>query len=174
MKFHWFFENPWRQNAVFVPMDKFIRSTIGAYAWRARIERQYGDKLDAYILRQPDGSMLDGIRYGERPDQYLSPDSHHIASLNRLYDEHKLQWRPCRWEDYQSRPNRSGTYQFRIAGCSETEGPHVYYDFPDYTTIGHVKIDDDGEAQAQGVHDEECETIIGWYGPIDLPEYDCC
>jgi hypothetical protein len=172
MKLHWFFENPWRQKAVFVPFDQFLRNTIGAMCWKTRLQRQYGEKFDAYILAQPDGSFQAGIRYGANPDQYLSPDSHHIASLVRLHREHELQWRPCRWDDELSRPTKPGTYQFRIAGDSETDGPHVYYDFPDYTTFGTVADVEDGEVHAQGSHDEEPDTIIAWYGPINLPDCD--
>ncbi|WP_396604831.1 hypothetical protein ACFLEY_22150 [Bradyrhizobium sp. YCK136] len=138
-----------------------------------RIQREFGDKLDAYLLVQPDGSILADVRYGSRPEDYLTPLPSHLAGLKNLSIQHAIQWRPCRWDDELTRPKLPGHYQFRIAGDSETDGPHVYYEYPDYTTFGEVFPEEEGYIHAQGSHDEEPESIIAWYGPINVPDCDC-
>lgn len=167
MKIHWHFENPWRDRAIYVPLDELMPAKADSY------RTAYGEKLDAYILVQPTGSFQLGIRYGKGPDQYLSPQpSIPHDDLVQLVEQNRLQWRPCRWEDEKSRPTLEGNYVFRISGDSETDGPHVYYDFPDYTANGKV-FTDDGEVFAYGDTDEEPESIIAWYGPLTAPPCDC-
>jgi hypothetical protein len=166
MKIHWHFKNPWRDRAIYVPLDLLVPINSNRY------RTDLGDKLDAYLLPQPDGSFEAGIRYGKEPNQYVSVSWLIVGDTVGLAAKHQLQWRPCRWDDELSRPTKPGTYQFRIAGDSESDGPHVYYDYHDYTTFGTVMSVEDGEVHAQGTHDEEPESIIAWYGPITLPECD--
>lgn len=90
MIIHWHFDNPWRSKAIYVPLDLLV--PINANRYRADL----GDKLDAYLLRQPDGSLLAGIRYGKEPHQYLSLSSHILGDTKSLAEKHQLQWRPCR------------------------------------------------------------------------------
>jgi hypothetical protein len=75
-------------------------------------------------------------------------------------------------------PTEAGWYAVIIAGDSETDGPHVYYDYPDYQTFGQwVPAQPDEFEDFEGgykggwsvMHDEESETIIGWCGPLDIP-----
>src|ERR1700681_672053 len=159
MKIHWHFENPWRNRAIYVPLDLLVPINSNRY------RTDLGDKLDAYLLPQPDGSFEAGIRYGKEANQYVSVSWLIVGDTVGLAAEHQLQSRPCRWDDELSRPTKPGTYQFRIAGDSESDGPHVYYDYPDYTTFGTVMSVEDGEVHAQGTHDEGPEPIIAWYGP---------
>jgi hypothetical protein len=168
MRIHWHFENPWRQKAIYVPIEDLLPLTHKGYV------SAYGEKLDAYILRQPDGSFQSGVRYGVNEDQYLSPSPIMTTDLKSLVERHNLQWRPCRWDDELTRPTQDGIYVVRIAGDSETEGPHVYYEFPDYTTTAMVKLDNgEGDVFVYCEHDEEPEHIIAWYGPLTAPACDC-
>jgi hypothetical protein len=166
MKIHWHFDNPWRDRAIYVPLQDLVPIN------HQRYQADLGAKLDAYLLPQPDGSVEAGIRYGKEPDQYVSPSWLILGDTRGLAERHQLQWRPCRWSDELSRPTEPGTYLLRIKGDCETDGPHVYYDYPDYTTFGTVVEVEDGEVHAQGSHDEEPETIIAWYGPLAMPAYD--
>jgi hypothetical protein len=166
MKIHWHFDNPWRDKAIYVPVEN-----VAPLSFRRYVD-DFGPKLDAYILVQPDGRHEAGIRFGDKPDQYLSISTIMCVDLVALADEWRLQWRPCRWRDELTRPTQPGSYILRITGDSETEGPHVYYDYPDYTTFGNVHIEE-GEVIAGGIHDEDADSIIAWYGPLALPECDC-
>jgi hypothetical protein len=49
--------------------------------------RQYGNKLDAYILPQPNGWHSIGVRYGNEGQQYLSPagDRERVTALLNHY-----------------------------------------------------------------------------------------
>ena len=165
MNIHWHFDNPWRRKAIDVPLEDVLPLTAKAYL------RDYGPKLDAYILVQPDGRHEVGVRYGKEPHQYVSPSIQMCAFLPTLVEKHQLQWRPCRWDDEDTRPTIDGVYFFRIAGDCETDGPHVYYDYPDYTTSGRV-FTAEGETHAYGDTDEEPEHIIAWYGPLTAPPCD--
>ncbi len=167
MKIHWHFDNPWRDRVIYVPLHLLVPVLDTHY------QRQYGQKLDAYLLPQPDGSFSVGIRYGAEPDQYLSPGQVTLGNVSQLAADHLLQWRPCRWADELSRPKTPGVYFFRIAGDSESDGPHVYYDYPDYTQSGVVMDDEEGGVFAMGDKDEEPESIIAWYGPLTAPDCDC-
>ncbi len=75
-------------------------------------------------------------------------------------------------------PTAPGWYAVVIEGDSETDGPHVYYDYPDYQTFAQwVPADpeeyEDFEGGYKGswsvMHDEEGESIIGWCGPLPIP-----
>lgn len=167
MKIHWHFDNPWRQKAVYVPLPLLVPINHQRFS-------DFGDKVDAYLLEQPDGSILAGIRYGEKPEQYLALSPMILGNTRALLEENRMQWRPCRWDDVETRPTLAGVYMFRIAGDSETDGPHVYYEYPDYTQSGRVIIEKgEDEVFAYGDTDEEPESIIAWYGPLTAPPCDC-
>lgn len=166
MKIHWHPYNPWRSKIIYVPLSELMPLTDFRY------RMNYGPKLDAYIIVQADGQHESGIRYGARSDQYIAPAAHMtVVDLVALREKHQLQWRPCDWEDEMTRPTIAGRYFFQIAGDSESDGPHVFYDFDDYTTTGQVVVDEDG-ARAYGDTDEQQEHIIAWYGPMIAPPCD--
>ncbi|MEH2517393.1 hypothetical protein V1279_002966 [Bradyrhizobium sp. AZCC 1610] len=166
MKIHWHFDNPWRDKAIYVPLAHLVPIN------HQRYQADLGDKLDAYLLPQPDGTFVAGIRYGKEGEQYISPSPMVLGDTRALAEIHRMQWRPCRWDDELTRPTEPGCYMLRIAGDCETDGPHVYYDYPDYTQSGRV-FGEDGEVFAYGDTDEEPEQIIAWYGPLTAPPCDC-
>ena len=63
--------NPWQHHAVHVPVDDLARALghdrVPDY-WLA-----YSSRLDGYLLRQPGGEILAGVRYGSCESEYLSP-----------------------------------------------------------------------------------------------------
>lgn len=79
-----------------------------------------------------------------------------------------------RWHKYpEARPTIPGTYSVMVAGDSERDGPHVFYDFDDYQTFATLSPPDaDGNQQFKGFHDEEDHTFLGWFGPIEVPPFD--
>jgi len=99
IKPHW--PNPW-DDVVYVPIEELAAVCQGIGQGCTDIDgsrfiltadrvlehwRQAGDKLDAYILPQPNGWHEIGIRYGERGNQYLSPmaDRELVTALLRRY-----------------------------------------------------------------------------------------
>lgn len=168
MKIHWHFDNPWRKKAVYVPVSELIPRSDRLQ----QIRDSFGMDLDAYVLRQPDETCVAGIRYGAKPEEYLSIET--SLDISTMARRHAKQWRPCDWDDPETHPTKDGMYFVRIAGDSETEGPHVYYDFPDYTTTAMVKLDNgEGDIFIYCEHDEEPDSIIAWYGPLTAPVCDC-
>ena len=63
-KIHWHFDNPWRDKAIYVPLQDMVPIN------HQRYHADFGPNLDAYLLPQPDGSFEAGIRYGKEPHQY--------------------------------------------------------------------------------------------------------
>lgn len=81
-------------------------------------------------------------------------------------------WTRCDWEDEATRPKVPGLYAVVIEGDSERDGAYVFYDFGDYQTFAVAKATEEGLA-VSCEHDEEPESIVAWYGPIDIPPCDC-
>ena len=61
--------NPWSATLVYVPS---IAEAIGKDYERS-VFSQYGERVDAYILPSRIGNHSFGVRYGSRPEDYLSP-----------------------------------------------------------------------------------------------------
>ena len=65
--------NPWQYHAVHVPVDGLAKALghdrVPEY-WLA-----YSSRLDGYLLRQPGGELLAGVRYGPYENNYLSPSA---------------------------------------------------------------------------------------------------
>lgn len=83
-----------------------------------------------------------------------------------------LKWVDCDWDEKpETRPTEPGEYAVIIAGDSEIgEYGHVYYDYDDYRTWATVTATPDGP-QVVVDHGEPEDTIIAWYGPIQIPPY---
>jgi hypothetical protein len=88
----------------------------------------------------------------------------------------KWVWHRLDWDDVSTRPTIPGIYAVIVKGDSESEGPHVFYDFPDYqalaTLTGEDQHDEFDEQRLYGDHDEEAEFMIAWCGPLDLPHFN--
>lgn len=72
-----------------MPIEELADALDDAYTAELRLAhwRQYGDKLDAYILRN--GHFTIGVRYGDEPSEYLSVYAHDrskIEALLKKYD----------------------------------------------------------------------------------------
>lgn len=75
-------------------------------------------------------------------------------------------------------PSHEGWYRVMHAGDSETDGPHVFYDFPDYedwaywTPADHDEFED-FEGGYKGswstMHDEDGDYIFAYCGPVAVP-----
>lgn len=65
---HWHDHNPWAVRLLYIPS---IAEAVGESYERNAY--QFGNKLDAYLLKQPSGEFCFGIRYGECGSDYLSP-----------------------------------------------------------------------------------------------------
>ena len=87
---HWV--NPWRE-AVPVPLTRLAEVCAGPDRNAEQtLEhwRQYGKHLDAYALPNqiaPDHFSV-GVRYGSRPEAYLSPYAHRPALARTLIEEY--------------------------------------------------------------------------------------
>lgn len=88
--------------------------------------------------------------------------------------------RPPKWTivhdpfDHGGLPTQPGWYRVKIAGDSETEGPHVYYAYDDYETWANFRIDKNDPTDTgtfAGVHDEETDMVFAWCGPFVIPPY---
>jgi len=69
-KIHWHFYNPWRDKLVYVRLTDLLKLLPAGYSGYVA---NYGRRLDAYLLPQPNGLFSVGIRYGSEPHEYLSP-----------------------------------------------------------------------------------------------------
>ena len=95
---HWHDHNPWNDRVVYVSLKELAAVTARRDApatgqasdrdiifvlahWRA-----YGEKLDAYVLPQPDGFHSIGVRYGAGVAEYLSPAVVDEEALQSLLD----------------------------------------------------------------------------------------
>jgi len=86
---HWREHNPWEDRAVYVPVEELAECVSGGLIGLpdgstvrnttefvlSRWHEQCGDRLDAYILPQPNQRHLLGVRFGPEGPQYLAPHS---------------------------------------------------------------------------------------------------
>jgi hypothetical protein len=100
---HWHDQNPWRDQITYVPIERLAEcvahGTIGDadgvvrpydVAWLLAHWAQCGrDKLDAYILPQPDGRHSLGVRWGAEGSEYYSPHNFHPEKTAALLQEFK-------------------------------------------------------------------------------------
>lgn len=77
-------------------------------------------------------------------------------------------------------PPREGWYRVMHPGDSETDGPHVFYDFPDYEDWAYWTPADPDEFEDfeggykgswQCGHDEEGDGIFAYCGPFYFKPY---
>ena len=69
-------------------------------------------------------------------------------------------------------PYKPGHYRVMISGDSECDDMGgVIYDFSDYETWAQFDYpNEDNEPIGFFMHDEDIETMIAWYGPIEIPK----
>ena len=74
---HWHDFNPWADRLIYVPdLDEFLGCLQYPEAiefYHEKCEKYFCGKVDAYILLQLSGLHEGGIRYGAKPEEYLSP-----------------------------------------------------------------------------------------------------
>jgi hypothetical protein len=101
MKQHWHEHNPWADSVVYVPIERLAECVAGGtiavsgggsepydVARVLQHFQQVGrDKLDAYILPQPDGVHSLGVRYGAESSEYYSPHNAHPELTQALLEE---------------------------------------------------------------------------------------
>lgn len=77
-------------------------------------------------------------------------------------------------------PEKEGWYRVMHPGDCETDGPHVYYDFPDYESWAYWQPADPEEFEDfdggykgswQCQYNEEGDDIFAYYGPFEFPAY---
>lgn len=66
---HWHNFNPWAATCIYVPS---IAEALDL-DYEDFVFKEYGRKVDAYILKSPSGFHSFGIRYGKEGHEYLSP-----------------------------------------------------------------------------------------------------
>ena len=83
-RIHWHFNNPWAQKLTYVRVEDLLAVLPDHYE---ETLTAYGCEIDAYLLPQPGGRFSAGLRYGSRPEQYLSPyvDDRKAAHLFHEY-----------------------------------------------------------------------------------------
>lgn len=100
---HWHESNPWADKAVYVPVEDLAEAVSGGTIMvgsdRRIVDRDaryllqswsaYGDRLDAYILPQPQGQHAAGVRFGPRESDYLSLSPLHPAKVADLLASHE-------------------------------------------------------------------------------------
>jgi hypothetical protein len=71
---HWHEHNPWADDVVYIPLELAASFCRYSWPWRDTVQhwRQYGNKLDAYILPQPSGLHCLGVRFGPEGPDYIS------------------------------------------------------------------------------------------------------
>lgn len=76
-------------------------------------------------------------------------------------------------------PEKGGWYRVMIRGDSETDGAHVFYDYPDYETWAQWIPAEPEEAEESeglykgawhGSHDEGDADIFAYAGPVVMPK----
>lgn len=98
---HWHDHNPWADRLIYVPdLEELAACVAGGsvdtihgvkpYTVEYVVNgwRQYGKRLDAYILPQPDGRHSIGIRYGANGEEYLSPYCANLELANKLIEKY--------------------------------------------------------------------------------------
>ena len=83
-----------------------------------------------------------------------------------------IKWKRYDSEDDSTHPTEPGEYAIMVRGDSETDGPHVFYDYPDYQTYAKAWRNEDGEMELNLMHDEPAEAVFAWFGPLVIPPCD--
>ena len=112
---HWHQENPWKDTAIYVPLETLAEALSGYKSqlttgedvivspdMQVEIWKNNGLNLDAYILPQPSGNVCVGVRYGPEPSDYISPHIHNKENVEKL----------C--EKYTKSEKNDGTAMFKI------------------------------------------------------------
>ena len=100
---HWHEQNPWRDQITYVPLERLAECVAGGtvrigidgpvqpYDAAFVLQRwtQTSEKLDGYILPQPDGRHSIGVRYGAEGSQYYSPHNAHPEKTRALLAEYR-------------------------------------------------------------------------------------
>jgi hypothetical protein len=88
----------------------------------------------------------------------------------------KSRWVACNGDHFGRNkgpyPTEPGHYRVMISGDSEYLDGHCIYDFPDYETWVYISFEED-YMRFDAAHDEEVETMLAWFGPVDVPKCDC-
>lgn len=84
METYWHEWNPWNDSGlIYIPIELCAALCNYSRSWSDEETvthwRQYGDKLDCYILPQPSGMHSLGVRFGKEGHEYLSPYGNHKA-----------------------------------------------------------------------------------------------
>jgi hypothetical protein len=100
---HWLDDNPWAEKAVYVPAEELaaalqkgaearqtIRPGYQVHSAESHLAKwsSFSNAIDAYILPSDRGEHQAGIRFGSKPDQYLSlfvPDEGVLEDLLNRY-----------------------------------------------------------------------------------------
>lgn len=120
-----------------------------------------------------EGMIPDGEPYSVMVVEHGEEEENIIAWFGPIHIPDERLWQPCDPEKTETWPPVVGHYRVLIVGDSETEGPHVYYEYDDYTVWAEVKDVDPEDYIIRCEFDEELDQIISWYGPINAPEMDC-
>lgn len=86
--------NPWHWEAIYVPVEE-----LAAALGHERVPVQWlshSARLDGYLLRQPGGEYLVGVRYGSDGGEYLTPAAFAPAqqeALRALAESAERRWR---------------------------------------------------------------------------------
>jgi len=100
---HWHDQNPWRDQITYVPIERLAECAAGGtildvdgvvrpynVAWLLAHWAQGGrDRLDAYILPQPNGLHSLGVRWGAEGGEYFSPHNAHPDLAQALLAEYR-------------------------------------------------------------------------------------
>jgi hypothetical protein len=95
---HWHQHNPWNDQIVYVPIERLAECCAGGtildvggvvrpydVAWLLAHWASCGrDKLDAYILPQPNGLHSLGVRWGAEGSEYFSPHNANPGMTRKL------------------------------------------------------------------------------------------
>jgi hypothetical protein len=99
---HWHEQNPWRDQIVYVPIERLAECVAGGDIFDHGVVKQYDvawllahwrhggrDRLDAYILPQPGGQHSLGVRWGGDGPEYYSPHNAHPEKTAALLAEYR-------------------------------------------------------------------------------------
>lgn len=96
---HWHSYNPWADRLVYLPDLKELalvlfdpRVSMRTPAERVAHWETFGGKIDAYLIKQPDGWIEVGLRFGQELHEYSSPNcasKTQQEGLKELWELHK-------------------------------------------------------------------------------------
>lgn len=81
---HWHDHNPWADRLIYLPDLEELSACLDSANPTRHLDRWLNEhsKLDAYLIRNPNGFHSCGLRYGPEEDQYLSPQiNEYLAEL---------------------------------------------------------------------------------------------